>query len=130
MSYHKTKLIIAVNMDQYMPSIGNILTYDGIEEPIRTDTNIVDYELEAFQCHSNNTKIVSPSALVQGSVLRVCIKSNDNDVYPVNINSLTLSRDSDVVATPINATFASFVTETACNSRVCYVKTIIEGLIV
>jgi len=126
-NYHKTKLTILINMEQDMPSVRNISTSDGIVAPISTVVKTVDYKLEAFQCDANNNEISSPSALVQGSVLRVCVKSNVNDVYPVKINSLTLSK-GNVVASPITANDASFLTETTCNSGVCYVATMMEAV--
>lgn len=58
----------------------------------------------------------------------MCVKSNSDDVYPSKINSLTLSSDNGVDATPIDAVDgASFLTETGCNSGVCYAKTMMKA---
>jgi hypothetical protein len=127
-NFYETNVTISVDLVANF-TLTEIIADRNAADQDETNATL-DYPVEAYICLDDNSEVENPAALIQGSVLQVCIKIDDSvvndNIVVEDILTFVVSQPTTEVSNsvPINNAVPDILTEKLCReSGICNVKT-------
>ena len=127
-NFHETNVTITVDLLANF-TLDSIITDRTAADAADAEATL-DYPVEAYICQDDNSEVLTPSALTQGSVLQFCVKIDDTvtteNILVEDILTFVLSQPGGTAtdSVPITNTQPDALTDKACRENgICNIRT-------
>jgi len=127
-NFHETNVTIGVDLLANF-TLDSIVTDRTAADAADAEATL-DYPVEAYICQNDNSEVLTPAALTQGSVLQFCVKIDDTvtteNILVEDILTFVLSQPGGTAtdSVPITNTQPDALTDKACRENgICNIRT-------
>jgi len=127
-NFHETNVTIGVDLLANF-TLDSIVTDRTAADAADAEATL-DYPVEAYICQDDNSEVLTPAALTQGSVLQFCVKIDDTvtteNILVEDILTFVLSQPGGSApdSVPITNTQPDALTDKACRENgICNIRT-------